>query len=162
MQNAQDTFYIVLRDRLAAVNPSRTISLRGVVRPGIFVEGNEIVTAQGPPDAFILKWTGLCRDVSLPSVMLQMDCEIAYMTEGSTGNLGLDRHRLLTQMDMEIGSILQPANTQKMSYRQTPALPMQTEIFWSDPIFQPIQTVRDQLSRIATVSIFSYEEPGEL
>ena len=34
MQNAKDTFYVTLRDRLAAVNPARTMVVRGVTRPG--------------------------------------------------------------------------------------------------------------------------------
>jgi hypothetical protein len=32
VQNAKDTFYEVLRNRLVAFNPERTIVLRGVVR----------------------------------------------------------------------------------------------------------------------------------
>ena len=36
MQNAKDTFYMTLRDRLAAVNPARTMVLRGVTRPGFW------------------------------------------------------------------------------------------------------------------------------
>ena len=35
MQNAKDTFYEVLRKRLAALNPERTMVVRGVVRPGV-------------------------------------------------------------------------------------------------------------------------------
>jgi hypothetical protein len=38
MQNARDTFYVALRDRLAAVNPARTMVVRSVVRPGLLVE----------------------------------------------------------------------------------------------------------------------------
>jgi hypothetical protein len=45
MQNARDTFYVRLRDRLAAVNPARTMVLRGVTRPGVLVEENELASA---------------------------------------------------------------------------------------------------------------------
>ena len=45
MQNAKDTFYVTLRDRLAAVNPARTMVLRGVTRPGVLVEENELASA---------------------------------------------------------------------------------------------------------------------
>jgi hypothetical protein len=41
MQNAKDSFYIALRTRLAALNPERTILLRGTKRPGILVEEAE-------------------------------------------------------------------------------------------------------------------------
>ena len=58
MQNAQNTFYITLRNRLVALNPNRTIYLRGVTRPGILVESNELVVAQPPSDVFVLRWIG--------------------------------------------------------------------------------------------------------
>ena len=47
MQNAKDTFYVTLRDRLAAVNPARTMLVRGVIRPGLLVEENELASAYG-------------------------------------------------------------------------------------------------------------------
>ncbi len=161
MQNAQNTFYITLRNRLAALNPNRTIYLRGVTRPGILVESNELVVAQPPSDVFVLRWIGLHNDPYLSDVMLQMQCEIAYMTEGTTGNLGMDRGAMLTEMDAELMSLLQPNTAQKMNYAPTPAAPMETQIFWSEASFQPLKVERDRLSRIATVSVFSYEEPGE-
>ncbi len=161
MQNAQNTFYITLRDRLAALNPNRTIYLRGVTRPGILVESNELVTAQPPSDVFVLRWTGLRNDPYLAEVLLQMECEIEYMTEGTAGNIGMDRGTMLTEMDAELVSILQPSSTQKMSYAATPATPMETQVFWTEATFQPLTGKRDRLSRKATVSVFSYEEPGE-
>ena len=42
MQSAKDTFYVTLRDRLAALNPARTVVVRGMVRPGVLVEENEL------------------------------------------------------------------------------------------------------------------------
>jgi hypothetical protein len=161
MQNAQNTFYITLRNRLVALNPNRTIYLRGVTRPGIFVESNELVVAQLPSDVFVLRWIGLHNDPYLSDVMLQMQCEIAYMTEGTTENLGMDRGAMLTEMDAELMSLLQPNIARKMNYAPTPAVPMETQIFWSEASFQPLKVDRDRLSRIATVSVFSYEEPGE-
>jgi hypothetical protein len=161
MQNAQNTFYITLRNRLAALNPNRTIYLRGVTRPGILVESNELVTAQPPSDVFVLRWTGLHNDPYLSEVLLQMECEIAYMTEGTSSNLGVDRGAMLTEMDAELMSLLQPNTAQKMSYAQAPATPMETQIFWTEATFQPVRAERDRLTRTATVSVFSYEEPGE-
>lgn len=161
MQNAQNTFYITLRNRLVALNPNRTIYLRGLTRPGILVESNEFVTAQPPSDVFVLRWIGLHNDPYLSDVLLQMQCEIAYMTEGTVGNLGMDRGAMLTEMDAELMSLLQPNTAQKMNYGPAPAVPMETQIFWSEASFQPLKVERDRLSRIATVSVFSYEEPGE-
>ena len=161
MQNAQNTFYITLRDRLVALNPNRTIYLRGVTRPGILVESNEFVVAQPPSDVFVLRWIGLRNDPYLSDVLVQMECEIAYMTEGTVGNLGMDRGAMLTEMDAELMALLQPNTAQKMNYASTPAVPMETQIFWSEASFQPLKVARDRLSRVATVSLFSYEEPGE-
>lgn len=90
-----------------------------------------------------------------------MECEIAYMTEGTTGNLGMDRGAMLTEMDAELMSLLQPNAAQKMNYAPTTAAPMETQIFWSEATFQPVKIERDRLLRTATVSVFSYEEPGE-
>jgi len=161
MQNAQNTFYITLRNRLVTLNPNRTIYLRGITRPGILVESNEFVVAQPPSNVFVLRWTGLHNDPYLSDVMLQMQCEIVYMTEGTTGNLGMDRGAMLTEMDAELMSLLQPNTAQKINYTPTPPVPMETQIFWSEASFQPLKVERDRLSRIATVSVFSYEEPGE-
>ncbi|MHB1959430.1 MAG: hypothetical protein ACYCO5_10410 [Acidobacteriaceae bacterium] len=161
MQNAQNTFYITLRNRLAALNPNRTIYLRGVTRPGILVESNELVVAQPPSDVFVLRWIGLHNDPYLPEVLLQMECEIRYMTEGTTGNLGMDRGAMLTEMDAELMSLLQPNTAQKMNYAPVTAVAMETQIFWSEATFQPVKIERDRLLRTAAVSVFSYEEPGE-
>jgi len=48
MQNAKDTFYVMLQSRLAALNPARTIVVRSQVRPGILVDENELPTAAIP------------------------------------------------------------------------------------------------------------------
>ena len=51
MQNAKDSFYMALRTRLAAINPERTILLRGAARPGILVEEAEAPPPErGPSD----------------------------------------------------------------------------------------------------------------
>lgn len=161
MQNAQNTFYITLRNRLAVLNPARTIYLRGIMRPGIMVDSNELVTPCPPSDAFVVQWKKLHNDPYLPAVLLQMECEIAYRTEGTTGNMGMDRGIMLTEMDAELMSLLQPTSVQKINYVQSPVAPMETQIFWTEATFQPVTIERDQLSRIATISVFSYEEPGE-
>lgn len=161
MQNAQDTFYITLRNRLAVMNPNRTLYLRGITRPGILVEGNELVTGKPPSNIFILRWRGLQTNFDLPETLLQMECEIEYAVEGTTANIGMDRGSMLAQMDAELIAILKPANVQKMSYLQSPAVQMGTRVFWMEPKFQPVTIERDRLSRAAVVSVFSYEEPGE-
>jgi hypothetical protein len=38
---------------------------------------------------------------------------------------------------------------------------MNTTIFWTEPSFAPLETMRDRLERVATVTVFSYEEQGK-
>jgi hypothetical protein len=162
MENAKDTFYITLRNRLAALNPQRVIILRGVQRPGILLEEAEAPAAQPPGDVFVLRWTSLSTDTQLPATLAQLTCEVHYTTGGTQTNSGLDRGRAMAQMDAELLSILQPASAQKMDYAQGPAAQMETLVFWSAPEFSPLITSRERLTRVAKVNVFAFQEPGEL
>jgi len=161
MQNAKDTFYIALRTRLAALNPARTMTLRAVARPGIFVADAEAPLAQPILDAFALSWTGLVADHELPELLAQMTCEIQYATAGTPANAGLDRGRALEEMDYEVLKLLYPYSAQKMNYAQSPAAAMETMVFWSEPEFSPVVALRDRLSRTARVTVFAFQEPAE-
>ena len=161
MQNAKDSFYMALRSRLAALNPERTILLRGTVRPGILVEEAEAPFGQVPADVFILRWLGLGVDLNLDTPMVAVECEIAYQTCGCESFGGLDRGRALTAMDLELLSILQPFSTPKYCYTATPPAPLLTKVFWDEPGLGPVVTQRDRLSRSAKVMVFSYQEQGE-
>jgi hypothetical protein len=162
MENAKDTFYITLRNRLATLNPQRVIILRGLQRPGILVEEAEAVVPQMPADAFVLRWTRLAVDTQLPSALAEMACEVHYTTGGTQTNGGLDRGRALAEMDAELLSILSPNCTQKMNYTQTPTAAMETQLFWTEPQFQPTVTLRERLTRVANLTVFAFEEQGEL
>jgi hypothetical protein len=161
MQNAKDTFYITLRTRLAALNPARTMMLRADSRPGILVADAETPMSQPLLDAFTLAWTGLAADLRMPAILAQMTCELQYATAGTRNNAGLDRGRALEEMDYEVLKLLYPYSAQKMNYTQSPAAPMETLIFWSDPEFGPAVPLRDRLSRTVKVTVFAYQEPAE-
>ncbi|HEX3471127.1 MAG TPA: hypothetical protein VHT28_08075 [Silvibacterium sp.] len=161
MENAKDTFYITLRNRLSTVNPNRTMILRAVTRPGILVEEAEAPVAELPLDVFVLRWTKLDADTQLPSTLTQMTCEIQYATAGTQNNAGLDRGRALEAMDDELLRLLCPSSAQKMNYAQTPASQMGTLIFWSQAVFEPATTVRERMGRVVTVSVFAFQEQGE-
>lgn len=161
MQNAKDSFYMALRTRLAAVNPERTILLRGAVRPGILVEEAEAPIGQPLNDVFILRWLSLGIDVDLGSTMAAAQCEILYGTSGTQSFGGLDRGRALSEMDEELVAMLQPFCTPKLNYAATPPAAMLTQVFWDEPALTPIVTQRDRLSRTATVMVYSYQEQGE-
>src|SRR5277367_184509 len=139
MQNARDTFYVTLRDRLSAVNPARTMVLRGVMRPGVLVEENELASATVPVNAFCLQWAGLGVDTQGALPLATMVCEIRYATDGDSGNGGMDRGRLLSGMDAELVASVSasPQSTTKMNYVGSaggsglPPVAMATNVFWS-------------------------------
>jgi hypothetical protein len=169
MQDARDTFYVVLRGRLAALNPARTIVVRGQVRPGILVEENELATTMQPTDAFCLRWTAMSVDAFGPMPLVATECEIHYATDGTAGNGGMDRGRLLAAMDGELAAALgaAPQSAIKMNYSRLAAagaapVAMGTNIFWSQPKFEAAISTSERLARVAAVQVFSYQEAGEL
>lgn len=161
MQNAKDSFYMALRNRLVAVNPNRTIMLRGAVRPGILVEEAEAPFSQLPADVFVLRWLGMGTDVDLASTLVAEECEILYQTCGCQTFGGLDRGRALSEMDEELVAILQPFHTPKLSYVATPPAALLTQVFWDEPAFTPCVAQRDRIGRSAKVMVYSYQEQGE-
>jgi hypothetical protein len=161
MQNAKDSFYIALRTRLVAINPARTILIRGAVRPGILVEEAEAPFGQLPNDAFVLRWLGMAADMNLGSTMAAEECEILYQTCGTQSFGGLDRGRALSEMDEEVLAMMEPFWTPKLNYTATPPAAMLTHVFWDEPGFAPVVVLRDRLSRSARVTVYSYQEQGE-
>ena len=168
MQNAKDTFYITLQQRLAALNPERIIVVRGVVRPASLVEENEIPTAAEPTDAFRLTWTALSVDAQSPMPLVTMECAIEYSTDGTEANGGMDRGRKLSAMDAELAAALTqtPHCAPKLNYSAAgPGIAptaMTTNIFWADPVFGAAKAINERLARTATVQVFAYQEAGEL
>jgi len=162
MQNAKDSFYLAMRSRLTSVNPQRTVLLRGAVRPGILLEQAEAPFPQPPSDVFILRWLGLGADLQLPSTMIALECEFFYSTSGTQAFGGLDRGRSLTRMDRDLIAMLQPFSTPKFNYAVQPAAPLETQVFWDEPVFSPVTTLHDRLSRTARLMAYSYEEQSEL
>jgi hypothetical protein len=161
MQNAKDSFYMALRTRLTAINPERTILLRGTVRPGILVEEAEAPFTQLPNDVFVLRWLGLGVDMDLGSTMAAEQCEIVYQSCGTQSFGGLDRGRAMSGMDEELVAMLEPFHTPKLNYTATPPATMLTEVFWDEPGFGPLVSQRDRLSRSANLMVYSYQEQGE-
>jgi len=161
MQNAKDSFYMALRSRLAMTNPQRTVLVRGAIRPGILVEEAEGPFSQLPTDVFILRWLGLGFETDLDSRLVAEECEIVYQTCGSGSFGGLDRGRFMTAMDRELMNMVQPCCTPKLCFTATPPASLKTQVFWDDPIFSPVVTQKDRLSRSAKIMVYSYQEQGE-
>jgi hypothetical protein len=168
VQNAKDTFYEVLRGRLVALNPERTIVLRGVVRPGVLVQENELLTAVALPDCFRLQWSTSAADANgiLPAITMQ--CFVDYETAGTAVNGGMDRGRALAAMDAELQAAVDPLprTSPKMDYAHLAngkaATPMTTSVWWSEVAFGETVIKDDRLARTATINVMSYQEAGEL
>jgi hypothetical protein len=137
MQFAKDSFYVALRDRLAALNPQRTAVVNGVTRPAVIVVENECITAAGPlPEAFYIDWgtanpVADMRNGQRP--LIGMDCTISYWTAGSADMQGVDRGRVLAQLDSELLSICSPFSTEKLDYSQSPPADLATKVLWTMP-----------------------------
>ena len=161
MQSAKDTFYLALRDRLATLNPSRTLVVRGAVRPAMTVVENELVAPCDPLDAFVLTWTTASVDSSEPLPLHTLACDISYATRGTTGALGMDRGRVLDAMDRELRNLLQPARTVKQNFEADPVTTQGTNLFWSEPRFGAASAKEGQIARTVPVSVFALQEAGD-
>jgi hypothetical protein len=168
VQNAKDTFYEVLRGRLDALNSYRTIVLRGVVRPGLLVEENELLSALAIPDCFRLRWMMSGVDASGAMPLVTLDCEIEYETAGTGMNAGMDRGRALAAMDAELQAAVNALarSSPKMNYaglvNGSAVVAMSTSVWWGEVAFGKTVVKEDRLARTATVVVMSYEEAGEL
>jgi hypothetical protein len=161
MQNAKDSFYMALRTRLTAINPARTVLIRGSIRPGILVEEAEAPLSQTPSDVFILRWLDVGVDADLASPMMAAECEVFYQTLGTQIFGGLDRGRLLSAMDKELLAMLSPMQTPKLSYATDPPKAMLTRVFWEEPVLGPALVQRDGISRSVKLRVYCYLEEGE-
>ena len=163
MQRAKDTFYVMLRDGVAAVNPQRTTAVRGVQRPAVLVEENELLSGVALVETFRLRWTEVSVDPSGTVPMAKLRCEIRYETAGTAAVGGMDRGRTLTAMDGELRTVLSGTtqSAAKMDFSGATPVAGGTRIFWGDPDFGTVSTVGDRLGRVATVEIWSLEGAGE-
>jgi len=133
MQAAKDSFYMALRARLAVLNPARTVTIDGVTVPGILVRENfEPRLNEAQTGVFYLAFGELLIAESTRP-MLGMDCHIWYASEGTAGGSGVDRGRMLAEMDNELLSICAPPHSEMLDYTQTPSADLGAGIFWTTP-----------------------------
>ena len=165
MQNAKDTFYEVVRDRVAAANAALTVVVRGVVRPAVVVDENEIASAAELRDCFRLRWTGLSVTAEGAASLVSMQCEIRYATAGSAG--GLVRGRVLAGLDAVLAAAVgtAPQNSVKKDFAALAdggaATALGSSIWWSDVAFGAVAEDAAEIRRSATVEVWSYQEEGE-
>jgi len=137
MQFTKDSFYMAMQQRLAALNPQRTVTLNGATRPAVIVAENELVIPVVPlPDAFYLEW-GAAQVTPRQTgsrALMEMECVISYHTFGTVES-GVDRGRTLGELDMELLGICEPQHTEKRDYTQSASVDLGTEIVWTTPVF---------------------------
>lgn len=168
MQNAKDTFYEVLRDRVAAADAALTVVVRGVVRPGVVVDENELAGSAEMRDCFRMRWTSLQVGGEGAAPLATMRCEVRYGTAGSLGGGGLDRGRALAGMDAVLLSAVE-ATPQTAVKKNFAALAgggavslMGSQIWWGDVAFGAVSEDAGEIRRTATVDVWSYQEAGEV
>lgn len=161
MQFAKDSFYIALRDRLAALNPARTVVVQGRMRPAVLVDENEPANSALPlPNAFHLTW-GIPVFVkgaeSARRPLMKIDCRILYRAGGAQPG-AVDRGRALCALDSELLRLVAPPRTPKCDHAHNPPVSLGTTVFWGLPEFGEIEDAHDELTRKARLTILFFPE----
>ena len=95
MQFTKDSFYMALRQRLAALNPERTVTVNGVTLPAVVVAENELVVPVDAVAGCVLPGVGcgaMWRGRHGSRELMAMECVISYHTFGTVES-GVDRGR---------------------------------------------------------------------
>ena len=164
MHFAKDSFYAALRDRLAVVNPTRTVTINGAVRPAVIVAENEPATTTLPlANAFYLVWNAAqiaAGEASAKRPLVALACQITYGTSGTLDG-AVDRGRVLGALDGELFLSCSPGRTNKRDLTQTPAADLGSYVIWTKPQLKDVQTDRKSglaLLRVAEVTVFFFPE----
>ncbi len=135
MQFAKDSFFLALQQRLAGLNPARTVTLNGATVPAVVVVENLPPSSAEPqPNTFYIEWgaADVVDGHAGNGALMSLECVISYYTLGSVPSM-VDRGRVLGQLDDELLGICQPPNTEKLDYTQSPSADLGTRVFWSNP-----------------------------
>lgn len=171
MQFSKDSFYMALRERLAVVNPLRTVTLDGAERPAIVVAENEPVgLTEAQRDVFYLWWgkaMPLAGHDDGKRPLLALEAALYYHTAGTADDAS-DRGRGLAELDLELMEMCAPAYAAKQDFTQTPPLALGTNVLWTRPQFEALAPKDGEASRAgnapnlvwrkAKVTVFCYPE----
>jgi hypothetical protein len=154
MQFAKDSFFLALQQRLAALNPARTVTVNGATVPAVLVVENlPPASGQAQPNTFYIEWgrADVAEGHAGDSALMSLQCVISYYTTGTVQSM-VDRGRVLGQLDDELLGICQPPSTEKIDYTQSPAADLGTKVFWNQPSFEEAATaaVEDETVALQT------------
>ena len=137
MQFAKDSFFLALQQRLAGLNPARTVTVNGATVPAVLVVENLPPSSAEPQqNTFYMEWGAaeVMGGHAGNGALMSLNVVISYYTTGSVASR-VDRGRLLAQLDDELLGICQPPFTEKYDYTQSPAADLGTSVFWGQPSF---------------------------
>ena len=161
MQFAKDSFFVAMRDRLAALDPGRTVVVAGRMRPAVLVDENEPANSATPlPNAFHLAWgaPGIVPGAEAARrPLMKIDCTIAYRIAGAQAG-SVDRGRALAALDAELLRLTAPPRTPKCDQTHVPPVDLGSTVFWGLPEFGAIEYANDELRRQARLAIFFFPE----
>ena len=143
MQFSKDSFFLALQQRLAGLNPARTVTINGATVPAVLVVENlPPATAEPQPNAFYIEWgsASVIDGHAGDAALMSLECVISYYTFGTVQSM-VDRGRVLGQLDDELLGICQPTQTEKYDYTQSPSADLGTSVFWNQPAFQEATTI---------------------
>ena len=160
-QDAKDSFYLTLRNGLAALHPDRTVTVRGAMRPAVLVAENELEPGDGnaPLDTFVLHWSAAVVDASEAMPLEHARCEICVATAGSPEVAGMDRGRTLAAMRAELDAMLLPGQAAKTSYAGPAPVLAATPVFWSSVAHEEVKETAGELRLRCAVEVFAWREP---
>lgn len=162
MQATKDTFYLTLRDRLAQAYPTRTILFNGSTRTAMIVlENDQPSVAARQNDTFYVEWGEVRAVQPSTSKLMAMECRVSYGSAGTDAIGGLDRGRVVAEMDSELLAICSPCLTEKFDYTGASPVDLGSTIFWSVPTFQPSKAAPNCLAHEATITVYFFPEVNQ-
>ena len=94
MQFAKDSFFLALQQRLAGLNPARTVTVNGATVPAVLViENLPPASAEPQPNAFYIEWgsAGVVDGHAGNAALMSLECVISYYTLGTVQEHGGSR-----------------------------------------------------------------------
>lgn len=161
MQDAKDTFYVTLRDRLVAVNADRTVAVRGQVRPAVVVDENEEPMQRVDAGVFHLQWSDVSMDAR-PGLLLESAlCRVVYRSRSDAGGSELARGRELVAMHEELTGMLQPSSVPEQRFSESGVEMLRGRVWWFEEGRRAVTDNDGSVQAVATVRVMSRREIGE-
>src|SRR5258708_19776981 len=122
MQFAKDSFFLALQQRLAGLNPARTVTINGATVPAVVVVENLPPSSGQPqPNTFYIEWgaASVLEGHAGNGALMRLECVISYYTFGPVGSM-LARGRVLGELDYKLLTISHPTHPQPLTYPPPP------------------------------------------